>query len=93
MKIFILIIFKHTAFYTKSLLIFALFHLYCGPIIQVFQLAKKYDEKLRNMGWTVVRIWESDIKKNVDECVQLVQETLFEAMMSNCDDFLCSSDP
>ena len=62
MKIFILIIFKYTAFYTKSL--------------------------LRNMGWTVVRIWESDVKKNVDECIQLVQETLFEAMMSNYDD-LC----
>jgi DNA mismatch endonuclease (patch repair protein) len=27
---------------------------------------------LRDLGWHVFRFWESDIKKNVDECVQKI---------------------
>lgn len=56
-------------------------------ILRNIERDKEDDEKLRDMGWWVIRIWESDIKKNVDECAQLVQETLFEAMISNYDDF------
>lgn len=62
-------------------------------ILRNIERDKEDDERLRDMGWTVIRIWESDIKKNVDECVQLVQETLFEAIVSNYDDLLYSSDP
>ena len=27
---------------------------------------------LRDNGWTVLRFWESDIKNNLDMCVELV---------------------
>ena len=31
---------------------------------------------LKAQGWTVVRFWESDIRKNLESCVQLIKETL-----------------
>lgn len=35
------------------------------------------------MGWTVIRFWGNDIKKNVDECVKVIEETIFENEMKN----------
>ena len=37
------------------------------------------DKTLRSLGWTVVRIWESDIKKDMNGCVLAVKEALFDA--------------
>lgn len=28
-------------------------------------------------GWTVIRFWGKDIKNNLDECVKVVEETIF----------------
>lgn len=36
------------------------------------------NKKLLFMGWTVIRFWGKDIKNNVDECVRVIEETLFE---------------
>lgn len=30
------------------------------------------------MGWTVIRFWGRDIKKNVEECVKVIEETIFD---------------
>lgn len=30
------------------------------------------------MGWTVIRFWGNEIKKDVDGCVRVVEETIFE---------------
>lgn len=30
------------------------------------------------MGWTVLRFWGIEIKKNTDECVKVIEETIFE---------------
>ena len=30
------------------------------------------------MGWTVIRIWGNDIKKNPDECIRVIEETIFD---------------
>lgn len=38
---------------------------------------------LNNLGWTVVRLWESDIRKDVNTCVSKIKETLFDAGMEN----------
>jgi len=49
---------------------------------KILRNIKRDDENnkaLRALGWTVVRIWESDIKNDLDECVKAVQEALFEA--------------
>lgn len=34
---------------------------------------------LNALGWKVVRIWESDIMNNLDECIQTIQETIFDS--------------
>lgn len=33
---------------------------------------KRISEQLREMGWTVIRIWESDIRKDVKACAEVV---------------------
>ena len=40
------------------------------------------NKKLLFMGWTVLRFWGMDIKKNVNECVEVVEETIFEIKLS-----------
>lgn len=35
------------------------------------------NQALRTQGWTVIRIWESDIRSSLDECVRIVKEALF----------------
>lgn len=37
------------------------------------------------MGWTVIRFWGKDIKKNTDECVRVIEETIFEMKMLDRD--------
>jgi len=44
------------------------------------------NKKLKFEGWTVLRFWDDEIKKNVDGCVKVVEETIFEIMMKS-DDF------
>lgn len=36
------------------------------------------NKKLLFMGWTVIRFWGTDIKKNMNECVKVVEETIFD---------------
>ena len=33
------------------------------------------------MGWTVIRFWGKDILQNTDECVKVIEETIFDLMM------------
>jgi DNA mismatch endonuclease (patch repair protein) len=30
------------------------------------------------MGWTAIRFWGDDIRKNTDECVRVIEETIFD---------------
>ena len=39
------------------------------------------NKKLLFMGWAVIRFWGTDIKKNTDECVRVIEETIFEMKM------------
>lgn len=36
------------------------------------------NKKLLFLGWTVIRFWGKDIKKNTDECVKVIEEEIFE---------------
>lgn len=40
------------------------------------------NKRLLFEGWTVIRFWGKDIKKNLDECVKVIEETIFESKMS-----------
>ena len=44
------------------------------------------NKKLLFMGWTVIRFWGTDIKKNTDECVKAIQETIFDNVMDEKSD-------
>ena len=41
------------------------------------------NKKLLFMGWTVIRFWGKDIKKNTDECVRVIEETIFDLKIKN----------
>lgn len=36
------------------------------------------NKRLLFEGWTVIRFWGKDIQKNVDECVRVVEETIWD---------------
>jgi DNA mismatch endonuclease (patch repair protein) len=36
------------------------------------------EKKLENMGWTVIRFWGKEIKKNLMECVNEIKEIIYE---------------
>ena len=39
------------------------------------------NKKLLYMGWTVIRFWGKDILHKTDECVKVIEETIFDLMM------------
>ncbi len=41
---------------------------------------EKIDKQLSFMGWTVIRFWGKDIQKNVDECVRVIEEAIFDSI-------------
>lgn len=49
------------------------------------------NKKLWFLGWKVIRFWGNDIKKNTDECIKIIEETVFdiklgenESVISEC---------
>ena len=40
------------------------------------QRDEEVNEKLEALGWLVIRFWESDIKKRLDECVTIVKASV-----------------
>ncbi len=41
------------------------------------------NKRLLFMGWTVIRFWGNDIKKNTDECIRVIEETIFETKIED----------
>lgn len=41
------------------------------------------DKKLVYMGWTVIHFWGKDITKNLDSCIRVIEETIFDLQMSS----------
>lgn len=35
------------------------------------------DQQLTALGWTVIRFWDMDINKKLDECVRTIKESIF----------------
>lgn len=44
---------------------------------------KEVYQKLKEEGWKVIRFWGSDIKKNLQSCVEKIEETINEAKGKN----------
>lgn len=45
------------------------------------------NKELLFRGWTVIRFWGKEIKKDVDQCIQVVEECIFDLQMEGRDDF------
>lgn len=41
------------------------------------------NKALLSLGWTVIRFWGSEIAKNVDECVRVIDECVFGQMIAD----------
>lgn len=37
--------------------------------------------KLSKKRWTVIRFWGNDILHNTDDCIKVIEETIFDLMM------------
>lgn len=44
------------------------------------------NKQLLFMGWTVIRFWGKEISRNVDECVKVVEETIWDMNIHNDDE-------
>lgn len=49
------------------------------------QRDKKVTAQLQDAGWTVLRFWEWQIKKHLDECIDVVIKTIAETISRNED--------
>lgn len=36
-------------------------------------------------GWTVIRFWGNDIKRDVDGCIKVIEETIMDLLFLQCD--------
>lgn len=43
----------------------------------------EHDQSLKYMGWTVIHFWGQDIIKNTEECIKVIEEAIFENMISD----------
>ena len=44
------------------------------------------NKQLLFRGWTVIRFWGKEIKKNVDGCIKVIEEAIMDIMLDDCDD-------
>ena len=47
---------------------------------------KEVEITLKGMGWTVLRFWGKDIKRDVAMCAQTVEETIFDKKIESIED-------
>ena len=47
---------------------------------------KEKDEMLQAKGWTVIHFWCKEILKNPEECIRVIEETIFDLKMSEVED-------
>lgn len=44
------------------------------------------NKKLLFEGWTVIRFWGKEIKNNVDECVKVVEEAIYDKLLDESEE-------
>ena len=45
----------------------------------------KNDKALLFLGWMVIHFWGSEIQKNIEECVKVIEESIFDNMIHSSD--------
>lgn len=47
---------------------------------------RRVEGELNSLEWTVIRFWGKEIKKDLDGCIQVIKETIFDKMVQDsCD--------
>lgn len=46
---------------------------------------RRVDKELEALEWTVIRFWGNDIKKDLEGCVQVIEEVVLNKMIDNYD--------
>lgn len=54
-------------------------------ILRNMERDTEVSQVLKANGWTVIRIWESDIRLNLDECVQVIKKAISAAKTNHRD--------
>lgn len=54
-----------------------------GKISRNMERDDEINKKLLFMGWTVIRFWGDEIKQNTEECIRVIEETIFNLKMEN----------
>lgn len=50
------------------------------------QRDEEKDKQLSSMGWTVIHFWGKDILKNTEQCIKVIEETIFDQKLEEIDD-------
>ena len=53
------------------------------PNAKVYQ---EINQQLNFLGWTVVRFWGKEILNNTDECIKVIEETIFESTCNSLEE-------
>ena len=56
-----------------------------GKIARNINRDDEINKKLCALGWTVLRFWGEDIKKHLDDCVKVVEETVLDYIVGDDD--------
>lgn len=49
-----------------------------GKISRNIKHDNEVNKELQFLGWTVIRFWGNDIRKNTDDCIKVIEETIFD---------------
>lgn len=55
-------------------------------ILKNQQRDEEVNQQLEYLGWTVIRFWGKDIIKRPDECLQVIEEAIFDKLLDADDD-------
>ena len=47
-----------------------------SKLLRNIERDEEVNAELKSIGWTVIRIWESDIKTDIDSCLQKIQDAI-----------------
>lgn len=53
-------------------------HFWINKIARNIDRDDEVNKQLNALGWTVLRFWGEDIKKHLDECINVIEEAVFD---------------
>ena len=56
-----------------------------NKISKNMQRDEDVNKQLSYMGWTVIRFWGKEITRNIEECIKVIEEVIFDSQISDYD--------